>query len=882
MKLHCINVKCVCLGLFLLIYSFSLELHATHNRAGEITYRHISGFTFEATITTYTKPDSPADRPELIISWGDGVLDTIPRVNGGGFGETIAPNIRMNIYIGVHTYPGPSVYTISFEDPNRNAGIVNIPNSINIPFYVSTQLIINPFLGVNNSVRLLNPPIDNACAGQVFIHNAGAFDPDGDSLSYRLVQCLGEDGLAIPGFSIPQSTISFTINPITGDLIWNTPLLNGIGEYNVAFAIDEWRNGQLISSVVRDMQITVKPCEIQQPPSISAVQDYCVEAGTLLNFSVSATSPVGNVLTLSATGGPLLFEPPNMALFPAVTATNSVTGNFSWLTACNNVRRLPYQVYFKAVDNPSAQDQSLVDFKTVNIKVIAPASSMLFAEPLGNSMQVAWTANACAQAVGYKLYRRVGSSGFIPDSCVTGLPPSAGYTQVATISGHLQTNYTDNNGGAGLLPGLNYCYRVVAFFADGAESYVSDEICNALKRDIPIITNVSVEATAAQNGIIAIAWSKPKELDTLEVPGPYFYKVYRSVGLNGLQPILLDSLLGINDTTYIDSSPNLNTAENAYSYRIELINNTPNDRFLIGFTQWASSVFLNASGNDNTISLSWQETVPWINDSYNIYRFNETLNDFELIGTSDTQLYEDSGLENGVNYCYRIESVGAYSVAGLISPILNFSQEICAQAIDNEAPCAPVLTINSDCELGENNLSWTNPNNFCADDVLSYKLYFKAFINDDFTLLSTFSNPSDTVFKHIRENSVAGCYIITAIDSFMNESIKLEACVDNCPIYDLPNVFTPNGDGFNDTFRPFPYRHIESISIFIHNRWGQLMFETNDININWEGTSVQGGFCPDGVYFYVCEVNEIRLEGIKKRVLKGNIHLLNSKSGKIN
>jgi gliding motility-associated-like protein len=116
----------------------------------------------------------------------------------------------------------------------------------------------------------------------------------------------------------------------------------------------------------------------------------------------------------------------------------------------------------------------------------------------------------------------------------------------------------------------------------------------------------------------------------------------------------------------------------------------------------------------------------------------------------------------------------------------------------------------------------------------------------------------------------------------MNESSIIAQCVDNCPVYELPNVFTPNGDGFNDLFRPFPYRQIESINIIIYNRWGQLVFESNNPEINWNGNDLNGNPLPDGVYFYVCEVNEILLAGINKRILKGNIHIIDSGIEKIN
>ena len=57
-------------GVLLLLLDFFI-LNATHNRAGEITYRQISDLTYEITITTFTYTLSLADRPELIVNWGD-------------------------------------------------------------------------------------------------------------------------------------------------------------------------------------------------------------------------------------------------------------------------------------------------------------------------------------------------------------------------------------------------------------------------------------------------------------------------------------------------------------------------------------------------------------------------------------------------------------------------------------------------------------------------------------------------------------------------------------------------------------------------------------------------------------------------------------------
>ncbi|HAY56667.1 MAG TPA: hypothetical protein DCX49_04465, partial [Flavobacteriales bacterium] len=62
---------------------WALAAHATHNRAGEITYTHVAGFTYEVVITTYTKSSAPADRPFLYLRWVDEpagvVLDSLAR-----------------------------------------------------------------------------------------------------------------------------------------------------------------------------------------------------------------------------------------------------------------------------------------------------------------------------------------------------------------------------------------------------------------------------------------------------------------------------------------------------------------------------------------------------------------------------------------------------------------------------------------------------------------------------------------------------------------------------------------------------------------------------------------------------------------------------------
>ena len=113
------------------------------------------------------------------------------------------------------------------------------------------------------------------------------------------------------------------------------------------------------------------------------------------------------------------------------------------------------------------------------------------------------------------------------------------------------------------------------------------------------------------------------------------------------------------------------------------------------------------------------------------------------------------------------------------------------------------------------------------------------------SLIATIDNANDTSFTHNFNGYVAGCYAVTAVDSlqYANESVLSNiVCFDNCPAYLLPNVFSPNGDGNNDTFKPIaPYAYVESVEFEVYNRWGQIVFESHDIEQGWDGSFGEGG-----------------------------------------
>ena len=82
-----------------------------------------------------------------------------------------------------------------------------------------------------------------------------------------------------------------------------------------------------------------------------------------------------------------------------------------------------------------------------------------------------------------------------------------------------------------------------------------------------------------------------------------------------------------------------------------------------------------------------------------------------------------------------------------------------------------------------------------------------------------------------------------------------EGCVDSIcksvahtPDVQVPNFITPNGDNVNDQAL-LQYTGVEQIQVNIHNRWGKLIFSTTDKNEFWNGTTPDGQWVADGVYF---------------------------------
>jgi CHU_C Type IX secretion signal domain len=932
---------------------------ATHLRAGEITVKRLgcNGLKFRIYITAYTNTGSQVRYEDGTLNFGDGVSIQRDRIENTDLGNGIGRVMDSTD----HNFPGAGRYVITYKERNRNAGILNISNSVNTQFFLETVIVIDPFIGCDNSPRLLVPPIDKGCTGGAWFHNPGAYDPDGDSLSYEFVVPKQDKNIPVGNYRDPNvqefydriglnySTANemkkgpptFSINPITGTIIWDAP--GAPGEYNIAFRVIQWRKVgstfKQIGYVTRDMQIIIEDCKNKRP-DLKVPDPLCVSPDTTINATIFGyDDDLTDKLKLEAFSEVFSLNPSPATYSPKppiFQTARPATLAFSWNVICSHVKDQPYQVVFKVSDQPpavgSSSVPSLVKFDTWKITVVGPKPKWNTATPnnAARSVTLNWKNYFCAtNAISMEVWRRVDSNKSTPGPCITGMPDSYGYTKIKTLPIGT-TTYVD----PALEPGAQYCYRLVAIFPapKGGKSRVSDEICvPPFIADRAIITKVSIEKTDDKLGQIKIEWEPP--FDLVPVTG-FNYKLFRAEGFTGKNKLVAV----FPNTTALRSilDDGLNTRDVIYNYRVVTFDGLVP---LKDTSAVASSVRLEIVPKFKELELRWIASVPWSNNTtahplHDIYRFVGTAtseNQLQLQSppyatvnvTQKGFVFNDTNLDNNQFYSYKVLARGSYgsTTNPILNDLTNYSQIKIARPNDSIPPCKPSFSVDlkgTDCSIftcGEsktytNKLIWNEPDPSCKLDIKNYNIYFAARIGDEFKKLPLTELVTGTEFEHKNLPSYAGCYKISAVDYAGNESKLSESfCFDNCPYYELPNVFTPNGDKCNELFSAYSTRNIgeagkndcsekaltseqildlqkrcarfvTKVVFNVYNRWGGNVYTyessgEKSIYIDWNGKDNGGTDLSSGVYYYEAQVTfDVVDPANRNKTFKGWLQLL--------
>ncbi len=304
------------LSIILLITGLENSTYATHAAGSDIKYRCLGGLMYEIEVTFYRDCDGVNEPASITVNCKsnngssnfnvtaskvtgtNGVEITVPCAGSSSTcGGGSSTGIRKWTYRATVTLPSAQTdWVFSYSVCCRNCTISTISNPCgsNSNLYVEAKLN-NVLAPCNSSPTFSNIPIAFVCVGQNFNYNHGVLDPDGDSLVYSLITPKTSSSANV-SFIAPASVNSpiasstpFGINTSTGDLNF-TPSQLQIGV--MAILVREYRNGQLIGSIIRDMQVYTQTCTNTLPTAsgINGTGNYSVTVcpGQQVCFTVNS------------------------------------------------------------------------------------------------------------------------------------------------------------------------------------------------------------------------------------------------------------------------------------------------------------------------------------------------------------------------------------------------------------------------------------------------------------------------------------------------------------------------------------------------------------------------------------------------------------------
>lgn len=277
--------------LCLLLLSVQMA-QATHLIGGYIQAKRVGGsfLTYEITVALYMDgvrgTVASTQASSVSLCFGDGATGLIARQNQV---DVLNKAVSLSTYRTVHTYSGPGTYALTVSIANRT-NVLTIPNADNQLFTLRTTISANAT--ASNQTPTPGFPENGFHVGinQRMTLALKATDADGDSLVYGLAKPLTSQATdlcnrqTILSYQFPNDVTrqgTFKLNNRTGDLVWDAP--TKLGWYSVAIAIDEYRNGSLISQTTQEIMLFVEDLPgtpVIVPPYEPAMEGAVVTATT--------------------------------------------------------------------------------------------------------------------------------------------------------------------------------------------------------------------------------------------------------------------------------------------------------------------------------------------------------------------------------------------------------------------------------------------------------------------------------------------------------------------------------------------------------------------------------------------------------------------------
>ncbi|MFN8298744.1 MAG: gliding motility-associated C-terminal domain-containing protein [Chitinophagales bacterium] len=313
------------------LFSFN-QASASHIMGSDISYRCLGGNTYEVSVTIYRDCSGiavPTSIPVEVSSSCGTQTVTCPLDNSLS-GQEVSqlcptavstcqggslPGVEVYVYVGqVTIQPNCGLYTFSYSDCCRNPDN-NLVNPTSAGFSVTATLNSN-LVNCDNAPAFTSLPVPYFCLGQQVNYSHGAIDDDGDSLVYTLIPPVDDFGAPVAytgGYSatnpLPTSG-GFNFDAQTGQM---TFVSTQQGVYVVDVLVQEYRNGVLIGSTMRDIQIVIINCTNNSPSVANCLNTNNSNGGVVVDcnslgvcpgqtvtFTIPAYDPDGQPLTVTS------------------------------------------------------------------------------------------------------------------------------------------------------------------------------------------------------------------------------------------------------------------------------------------------------------------------------------------------------------------------------------------------------------------------------------------------------------------------------------------------------------------------------------------------------------------------------------------------------
>lgn len=359
---------------FALLFS-ATTANATHEAGGQISSRYLSASEQEVKITLWIDSTGTVQNTitYAVQNGGTSQNNTASLSSSTAIGNAL----MQVIYRDTLSLTTAGTYKLVYSSCCRSNQISNLTNPAMQLFYIYTQFEYNNTLN-NSTPEFLNTPDFFAGVNDTFLHNPLAADVDNDAMLFYTNNVLGNNGQAIPYNFVPfpNSGWAFGIDSLNGELHWIPSMT---GKYAYTIRVDEWRNGVMISSSLRDALINAcNGCKTTMSSDFTFQTDGWPNNGQNVYLNTYANTPFSftfngsvsslntNTLTMSLPSQPDLHQ--NKPTFTSVQSGQSVSGTLQWTPQTSQVNNDPYLAVIVGKET-NTMNQVRQKERTVYIKV---------------------------------------------------------------------------------------------------------------------------------------------------------------------------------------------------------------------------------------------------------------------------------------------------------------------------------------------------------------------------------------------------------------------------------------------------------------------------------------------------------------------------------